>query len=186
MTSSPISSRSRRRVSPCSTGSTALSGLAAFRRPCPPRSAAVTSPHGQIDQRARRSAGRDLLRWTKLGRDRADRKRSCGRRLPQAHGGIAPAPGAGQTCNCDAPRAPGIRPWLMPRGGFYLWCRLPEGQDPTTLARRALEERVVLAPGNVFSVSQTATPFLRFNVAQSYDPRILAALKRAMDRRHAA
>jgi DNA-binding transcriptional MocR family regulator len=80
----------------------------------------------------------------------------------------------------------GIRPWLMPRGGFYLWCRLPEGQDSTTLARRALEERVVLAPGNVFSVSQTATPFLRFNVAQSYDPRILAALKRAMDRRHAA
>jgi DNA-binding transcriptional MocR family regulator len=80
----------------------------------------------------------------------------------------------------------GIRPWLMPRGGFYLWCRLPEGQDSTTLARRGLEERVVLAPGNVFSVSQTATPFLRFNVAQSYDPRILAALKRAMDRRHAA
>ena len=80
----------------------------------------------------------------------------------------------------------GIRPWLMPRGGFYLWCRLPEGQDSTTLARRALEERVVLAPGNVFSVSQTATPFLRFNVAQSYDPRILAALKRALDRRHAA
>jgi DNA-binding transcriptional MocR family regulator len=80
----------------------------------------------------------------------------------------------------------GIRPCLMPRGGFYLWCRLPEGQDSTTLARRALEERVVLAPGNVFSVSQTATPFLRFNVAQSDDPRILAALKRTMDRRHAA
>jgi DNA-binding transcriptional MocR family regulator len=74
----------------------------------------------------------------------------------------------------------GIRPWLMPRGGFYLWCRLPEGQDSTALARRALEENVVLAPGNVFSVSQNAGAFLRFNVAQSGDPRMLAALTHAM------
>ncbi|MET0531937.1 MAG: PLP-dependent aminotransferase family protein, partial [Microvirga sp.] len=49
----------------------------------------------------------------------------------------------------------GIRPWLMPRGGFYLWCRLPEGQDSAALARIAVEENVVLAPGNVFSISQT-------------------------------
>jgi DNA-binding transcriptional MocR family regulator len=75
----------------------------------------------------------------------------------------------------------GIQPWLMPRGGFYLWCRLPEGQDSAALARAALEENVVLAPGNVFSVSQTAAPFIRFNVAQSDNPRVLAVLKRAMD-----
>ncbi len=74
----------------------------------------------------------------------------------------------------------GIRPWLMPRGGFYLWCRLPEGQDSAVLARMAVEENVVLAPGNVFSVSQTATSFLRFNVAQSGDPRVLAVLRQAM------
>jgi DNA-binding transcriptional MocR family regulator len=74
----------------------------------------------------------------------------------------------------------GIQPWLMPRGGFYLWCRLPEGHDSAALARMALEENVVLAPGNVFSVSQTATSFLRFNVTQSGDPRIVAVLERAM------
>jgi DNA-binding transcriptional MocR family regulator len=74
----------------------------------------------------------------------------------------------------------GIRPWLMPRGGFYLWCRLPAGQDSAELARMALEENVVLAPGNVFSVSQTASDFLRFNVAQSGDQRIVAVLRRAM------
>jgi DNA-binding transcriptional MocR family regulator len=77
----------------------------------------------------------------------------------------------------------GIRPWLMPRGGFYLWCRLPEGQDSAALARMAVEENVVLAPGNVFSVSQTATSFLRFNVAQSGDPRVLAVLRQAMSSR---
>lgn len=74
----------------------------------------------------------------------------------------------------------GIRPWLMPRGGFYLWCRLPEGQDSAALARRAVEENVVLAPGNVFSVSQSAAAFLRFNVAQSSDPRVFGVLRRAM------
>lgn len=74
----------------------------------------------------------------------------------------------------------GIRPWLMPRGGFYLWCCLPEGQDSASLARSAVKEKVVLAPGNVFSVSQTASSFLRFNVAQSGDPRVVAVLKRVM------
>ena len=74
-----------------------------------------------------------------------------------------------------------IRPWLMPRGGFYLWCCLPEGQDSAALARLAVEENVVLAPGNVFSVSQTASSFMRFNVAQSDDPRIVAILRRALN-----
>jgi DNA-binding transcriptional MocR family regulator len=74
----------------------------------------------------------------------------------------------------------GIRPWLMPRGGFYLWCRLPEGQDSAALARRALDRNVVLAPGNVFSVSQSAAEFMRFNVAQSGDPHVLAVLEEAM------
>ncbi len=74
----------------------------------------------------------------------------------------------------------GIEPWLMPRGGFYLWCRLPEGGDATAIARAALAEGVVLAPGNVFSISQTATAFLRFNVAQSADPRVWEVLRRAM------
>lgn len=74
----------------------------------------------------------------------------------------------------------GIRPWLMPRGGFYLWCRLPEGQDSAALARFAMAEGIVLAPGDAFSVSRTASAFLRFNVAQSGDPRLFRVLQRAM------
>jgi len=60
----------------------------------------------------------------------------------------------------------GIVPWVMPKGGFYLWCRLPDGQDAAEVARAALKENVVLAPGNVFSVSQSMTGFMRFNVSQ--------------------
>ena len=75
----------------------------------------------------------------------------------------------------------GMTPWIMPRGGFYLWCELPEGHDSGLIAQAAFAEGVVLAPGNVFSVSQSAARFMRFNVAHTLDPRVtntLAALLR--------
>lgn len=80
----------------------------------------------------------------------------------------------------------GIVPWLMPRGGFYLWCRLPDGCDSARLARAALEENLVLAPGNVFSPSQSAAGFMRFNVAQCGQPGLGAVLARAMNRAQAS
>ncbi|MBB6307748.1 PLP-dependent aminotransferase family protein [Xanthobacter tagetidis] len=73
----------------------------------------------------------------------------------------------------------GIRPWIEPRGGFYLWCRLPGGRDAAEVAKAALAEGVVLAPGNVFSVSQSAADFMRFNVAQM-DKEALRAVARAL------
>ncbi len=74
----------------------------------------------------------------------------------------------------------GMTPWLMPRGGFYLWCRLPEGTDAADLARLALAENLVLAPGNVFSVSQSMTGFMRFNVSQMGSPAVFDVLGRLM------
>ena len=74
----------------------------------------------------------------------------------------------------------GITPWIEPRAGMFLWCELPEDIDAVDIARQALAKNVILAPGNVFSLSQTASQFLRFNVAQSSDPRIFALLKTAM------
>src|SRR5690606_26674706 len=47
--------------------------------------------------------------------------------------------------------AVGITPWLRPGAGMFVWCRLPEGVDAAELARKALSENIVLAPGNVFS-----------------------------------
>ena len=76
----------------------------------------------------------------------------------------------------------GIEPWLMPRGGFYLWSRLPEGIDSAQLAQATLDEGIVLAPGNVFSVSQNASHFMRFNIAHMQDQRIYAIIGTAMRR----
>ena len=77
----------------------------------------------------------------------------------------------------------GLELWLMPRGGFYLWCRLPNGLKAAEVARAALEEDVLLAPGDVFSVSETASEFLRFNVAQSRQPRIWQVMRRVLESR---
>lgn len=74
----------------------------------------------------------------------------------------------------------GIKPWLVPQAGIYLWCRLPQGMDAATIARACLKDGVVLAPGNAFSLSLSASDFLRFNVAQSTDARVFDVLARAL------
>jgi DNA-binding transcriptional MocR family regulator len=74
----------------------------------------------------------------------------------------------------------GLKPWIEPRAGMFLWCSLPDGMEAATIARRALAENIVLAPGNAFSLSQSANGFLRFNVAQSLDPLVFSVLERAM------
>ena len=74
----------------------------------------------------------------------------------------------------------GIKPWISQPAGMFLWCRLPAGIDAQAVTHQALAAGVVLAPGNAFSVSQTANDFLRFNVAQCADERVFKVLKAAM------
>lgn len=74
----------------------------------------------------------------------------------------------------------GILPWTTPRGGFYLWCALPEGVDSADVARAALQENVLLAPGNVFSPGQNMAGFMRFNVSQMAGPKVMGVLKKAI------
>ncbi|WP_137934639.1 aminotransferase-like domain-containing protein [Mesorhizobium comanense] len=79
-------------------------------------------------------------------------------------------------------KAIGITPWIEQPAGLFLWCSLPDGIDAAEVARRALADNVVLAPGNVFSLSRTASRFLRFNVAQCEDERIFKVIEAAMAR----
>lgn len=76
----------------------------------------------------------------------------------------------------------GITPWIDQPAGLFLWCSLPDGVDAADIARRALADNIVLAPGNAFSLSGTASRFLRFNVAQCADERIFRVLEAAMAR----
>jgi DNA-binding transcriptional MocR family regulator len=76
----------------------------------------------------------------------------------------------------------GLEPWLEPQAGMFLWSRLPDGIDAADVAREALADNIVLAPGNAFSLSQSAAGFLRFNVSQSQDERVFEVLRKALAR----
>jgi DNA-binding transcriptional MocR family regulator len=71
----------------------------------------------------------------------------------------------------------GVIPWIEPAAGLFLWCRLPDAIDAADVARRALSDDVLFAPGNLFSVSQSAGIFMRFNVARMDDPKIFRVLQ---------
>ena len=80
----------------------------------------------------------------------------------------------------------GIVPWVVPQAGMFLWCRLPDGLDAAEVARRALEKGVVLAPGNVFSVSQSAPSMMRFNPSQCDDESLFVLLEEVMSEARAS
>jgi DNA-binding transcriptional MocR family regulator len=67
---------------------------------------------------------------------------------------------------------------MPPTSGIPCHCR-PRRE----IAREALAANIVLAPGNAFSLSQSAHGFLRFNVAQSLDDRLFDVLRAAIRRR---
>lgn len=77
-------------------------------------------------------------------------------------------------------RQVGLTPWIEPHAGMFLWCRLPGDLDGADVARLALADNIVLAPGNVFSLTQSATNYLRFNVSQTDDERVFRKLEAAI------
>ncbi len=80
-------------------------------------------------------------------------------------------------------RSMGIAPWIEPKAGMFLWCRLPDGCDSARLARTALASELVLAPGNVFSTSGSAGRYMRFNVTQMQDERTFDSLRTSLSDR---
>ncbi|HXP97304.1 MAG TPA: PLP-dependent aminotransferase family protein [Telmatospirillum sp.] len=77
----------------------------------------------------------------------------------------------------------GLTLWTDPQGGLFLWAMLPEGLDSAIIAKRALAQGVSLAPGNAFSVTQSASRFFRFNVAQARPQRVYEVLRGVMAER---
>jgi DNA-binding transcriptional MocR family regulator len=72
----------------------------------------------------------------------------------------------------------GLTLWAETEPGMFLWMELSEkAPDAAVLAARAIDQGVVLAPGNVFSPSRQWTRFLRFNTAQSAPPRLIDVMR---------
>ncbi len=56
-----------------------------------------------------------------------------------------------------------------PCGGFVIWVELPEEIDALTLCQQALEQRISIAPGPIFSASGKYRNFIRLNCAQPWN-----------------
>lgn len=71
----------------------------------------------------------------------------------------------------------GAEVFARPSSSLYLWSAFPGVSDSLTLAADLMPEKVIMAPGRVFSVDPTATsPWSRCNVGAIGSPRFHATL----------
>jgi DNA-binding transcriptional MocR family regulator len=64
-----------------------------------------------------------------------------------------------------------------PEGGYFVWLALPEGTDALRLHEHALDRRISVAPGHLFSVDRRFANFVRLNYGHPADARALAAVR---------
>jgi 2-aminoadipate transaminase len=68
--------------------------------------------------------------------------------------------------------------WPAPKGGFFLWATLPEGQDDHSLLNRALEQRLVFVTGSAFYVNGTGHDKIRLSFSAPAPERIVEGARR--------
>ncbi|MFW3895717.1 PLP-dependent aminotransferase family protein [Pseudomonas bharatica] len=64
--------------------------------------------------------------------------------------------------------------------GMYIWTRHPAIPDSAALLDDALDQGIMLGPGQLFMVDSQATGWMRFNVAFSTDPALWEQLERLL------
>ena len=72
---------------------------------------------------------------------------------------------------------PGLE-WRRPAGGFYFWCRLPEGASPGRLLARAAEAGVSFLPGRACFVDDPDAAHVRLNFTYPPADRIAEGVSR--------
>lgn len=66
----------------------------------------------------------------------------------------------------------------LPRGGFHLWARLPDGSDDEDVARRAAASGVVVSPGRRWFPGEAPGPYLRLTFAGEAPERMAEGIAR--------
>lgn len=64
-----------------------------------------------------------------------------------------------------------------PRGGYVLWIELPHGLNSLELHRRALEQKISIAPGPIFSAKQRYKNFIRLSCGLPWSEKIERAVQ---------
>jgi DNA-binding transcriptional MocR family regulator len=70
--------------------------------------------------------------------------------------------------------APGLLPPRLPHGGYHLWLRLPDGQDPQLVTAAALRAGVAITPGGPYFTAEPPAPHIRMSYAHTDRPGSLA------------
>ena len=68
--------------------------------------------------------------------------------------------------------------WPAPKGGFFLWATLPEGQDDVSLLDRALEQRLVFVIGSAFYVDGSGHNKIRLSFSAPSPERLMEGARR--------
>lgn len=92
--------------------------------------------------------------------------RSLRERLAQAHQKVA-----------QQLESIGFELFCEPKAGMFLWARHPDLPNATELAYKAAEQDILLGPGHLFTPNLQPSPWLRFNVAFTQQPPVLAFLQ---------
>jgi DNA-binding transcriptional MocR family regulator len=77
----------------------------------------------------------------------------------------------------------GIRFDCQSMDGMFLWGKVPDHVDIDRVIDDAFHKRILLSKGSIFSPSGAFSHHLRFNVAYSTDPRLIAFLREAIGTR---
>jgi DNA-binding transcriptional MocR family regulator len=68
-----------------------------------------------------------------------------------------------------------------PQGGYVLWVELPRSVDSLELHRRALEQKISIAPGPIFSAKQKYKNFIRLSCGLPWSEKIDRAMQALAD-----
>jgi DNA-binding transcriptional MocR family regulator len=64
-----------------------------------------------------------------------------------------------------------------PQGGYVLWVELPQGVDAMKLYALALERKITIGPGHMFSARGSYTNYIRLNYSYPWSKEIEDALR---------
>jgi len=70
----------------------------------------------------------------------------------------------------------------IPKGGYYIWCRIPKGLNPNDLIKKALENGVSYMPGQIFYNNLVENNnYIRLNYTYPNEEEIVEGIKRLKD-----
>lgn len=84
---------------------------------------------------------------------------------------------AAQKSVCDNLASAGLDIFHRPAGGMFVWAGFKGDTDMDEVARRAIEQGIMLAPGSLFCADQKPTTYMRFNVTHADHARLYRFLE---------